>query len=206
MAIWLYLLLGRGGFWRVRLRRENATSRARVIAIVPARDEAEMIARSIRSLLSQTAVDLSVILVDDDSSDATAVLAREAAAGNEDRLVVIQGKPLPEGWTGKLWAVQQGIDAAAEAPDFFFFTDADIEHSPDNVASLAAIAGEGEYDLASFMVKLHCESLAERLLIPAFVYFFFQLYPPKWVSNPSAKTAGAAGGCILIRPEALRRA
>ena len=209
VLIWLYLLLGNGGFWRVRLRRETSTRLLRVVAVVPARDEADVIGAAIRSLIAQTGVELRVVLVDDNSTDGTASVAREAATwiGAEDRLTIIHGSPLPEGWTGKLWAVQQGIEAALSfEPDFLLLTDADIEHAPENAASLAAIAEAGKYDLASYMVKLHCSTIPERLLIPAFVYFFFQLYPPKWIANPQSKVAGAAGGCMLIRPEALKRA
>jgi hopene-associated glycosyltransferase HpnB len=114
---------------------------------------------------------------------------------------------LPAGWSGKIWAMQQGIVAAQETkPDYFLFTDADIEHAPDSVATLVAIAELGRYDMASFMVKLYCETASEKLLIPAFVFFFFKLYPPAWISNSRRCTAGAAGGCILIRPEALAQA
>ena len=114
---------------------------------------------------------------------------------------------MPPGWSGKLWAVQQGIEQALQLqPKFLLLTDADIQHSPENVATLVAIAERGGYDLASFMVKLHCRSVAEKLLIPAFVFFFFLLYPPEWIRDPQRKTAGAAGGCMLIRPAALARA
>src|SRR6185437_12558893 len=114
---------------------------------------------------------------------------------------------LPPGWSGKLWAMQQGVEHAVQlVPDFFLFTDADIEHAPDSLATLVSIAHAGPYDMASFMVKLHCQSFAEKLLIPAFVYFFFKLYPPAWIANPRRPDAGAAGGCILIRPAALEKA
>ena len=209
VLIWLYLLLGNGGFWRVELPSEVSARMARVVAVVPARDEADVIGAAIRSLLSQSRVDLRIVLVDDNSADGTASVAREAASwiGAEDRLTIIHGSPLPEGWTGKLWAVQQGIDAAlAFAPEFLLLTDADIEHAPDNIASLVAVAESGKHDLASYMVKLHCMTIPERLLIPAFVYFFFQLYPPKRIGNPRSKVAGAAGGCMLVRPEALKQA
>ena len=207
VLIWLYLLLGTGGFWRLKFRREPPSGSVRVIAVVPARNEAEVIARCVRSLLAQTNVELRVIVVNDNSTDETTKAAQEAAVGNEQRLQVILGSALPDGWTGKLWALQQGIDAALEQrPDFVLLTDADIEHEPENVASLVAITLGGEYDLASYMVKLHCKTIPERLLIPAFVYFFFQLYPPKWIADPNSKVAGAAGGCILVRPEALQRA
>ena len=134
---------------------------------------------------------------------------RDAAvrSARADALTVINAQPLPPGWSGKLWAVQQGIEQALQLqPKFLLLTDADIQHSPENVATLVAIAEKGDYDLASFMVKLHCRSVAEKMLIPAFVFFFFLLYPPRWIRDPQRKTAGAAGGCMLIRPEALARA
>src|SRR5258708_39256073 len=103
--------------------------------------------------------------------------------------------------------MQQGVERAqAIAPDFYLFTEADVVHAPDSIATLVAIAGHGPYDLVSFMVKLHCRSFAEKLLIPAFVFFFFMLYPPTWIADPRRKIAGAAGGCILLRPESLKRA
>jgi hopene-associated glycosyltransferase HpnB len=120
---------------------------------------------------------------------------------------VIRGSALPAGWTGKLWAVQQGIDQALQIdPEFLLLTDADIWHARDNVATLVAIADSGKLDLTSFMVKLHCRSCAERLLIPAFVFFFFMLYPPAWIRDPRRRVAGAAGGCMLVRPQALQEA
>jgi len=120
---------------------------------------------------------------------------------------VIQSKPRPAGWTGKLWAMHQGIERArALNPAWLLLTDADVLHGPQTVASLCRIASQGDYDLVSFMVKLHCESLAEKLLIPAFVYFFFMLYPPAWIRNPRRSTAGAAGGCMLVKAETLERA
>ena len=123
------------------------------------------------------------------------------------RLTVIAAEPLPPGWTGKLWAVQQGVEQALKLdPAFLLLTDADIHHAPDNIATLVAIAEAGNYDLTSFMVKLHCRSMAEKLLIPAFVFFFFMLYPPAWIRDPKRKIAGAAGGCMLIRPRALQKA
>jgi hopene-associated glycosyltransferase HpnB len=218
LLIWAYLVLARGGFWRVSpasSRSISAESRAqansvRIAVIIPARDEADVVGLAIRSLLQQTGGNtLHIFLVDDASTDGTAQAAREAAIskGQEQNLTVVQGSPLPFGWSGKLWAMQQGIEQAVKAaPDFFLFTDADIEHAPDSVATLVSIALAGPYDMASFMVKLHCQSVAEKLLIPAFVYFFFKLYPPAWISNPRRSEAGAAGGCILIRPAALEKA
>lgn len=206
LVIWVYLLFGRGQFWRVYLRQREVPQNIRIAAIVPARNEAAVIARSVKSLLGQHAVEMQVFVVDDNSSDHTADIAKSAAA-NSSRLTVIHGQPLPPGWTGKLWAVRQGIEAAkSTTPDFLLLTDADIEHAPESIASLAATAEAGNFDLASYMVRLQCETLPEKLLIPAFVFFFFKLYPPQWIADPRRATAGAAGGCILVRPEALHRA
>ncbi|HZD95790.1 MAG TPA: glycosyltransferase, partial [Candidatus Sulfotelmatobacter sp.] len=182
----------------------------RIAVIIPARDEAHVIGRAIRSLLLQTgALSLHIFLVDDGSSDNTAQVAREAAASlqKSEMLTVLEGAPLPPGWSGKLWAIEQAVEqASARQPDFFLFTDADIVHAPASVSELAAIAREGPYDLASLMVRLHCETPAEKFLIPAFVFFFFKLYPPAWIANPRRAAAGAAGGCILVRPAALQAA
>jgi len=137
---------------------------------------------------------------------AKSLAARRAAqdSSRPESLSVIAGTGLPQGWTGKLWAVDQGVQAALkQSPHYLLLTDADVRHAPDNVRTLVAIAEAGNYDLVSFMVKLHCKGLAERLLIPPFVFFFFLLYPPAWIRTRSRSTAGAAGGCILIRPEAL---
>jgi hopene-associated glycosyltransferase HpnB len=213
LLIWAYLMLARGGFWRINPAIPASAPKAsavQVAVIVPARDEADVIDRAVRSLLQQTGEQrIHIFLVDDGSTDGTAQAARAAAGaeGQAQNLAVVSGSPLPLGWSGKLWAMQQGIEQAAKtAPDFFLFTDADIEHAPDSVATLVSIAQAGPYDMASFMVKLHCQSVAEKLLIPAFVYFFFKLYPPAWTANPRRSEAGAAGGCILIRPAALEKA
>jgi hopene-associated glycosyltransferase HpnB len=211
---WTYLLLARGSFWRVndKLAAENIrlSLTARVAAVVPARNEAEVIGQTIVSLLNQNLDHpVRIFLVDDDSSDGTAEAARRAACqiGKSDLLTTIEGTPLPAGWSGKLWAIEQGIAKARElSPQFLLLTDADIVHAPENVSDLLHIAEGGNYDLVSLMVKLHCETLAEKLLIPAFVFFFFKLYPPKWIADTQRSTAGAAGGCILIRPEVLARA
>jgi hopene-associated glycosyltransferase HpnB len=152
---------------------------------------------------------MPVILVDDESTDGTADVARHASekAAKADALIVVQSKPLPAGWTGKLWSMQQGIERArALHPAWLMLADADVLHGPETVADLGLIASHGPYDLVSFMVKLHCESLPEKLLIPAFVYFFFMLYPPAWIRNTRRSTAGAAGGCMLVRAETLERA
>ncbi|MEI9988261.1 MAG: glycosyltransferase [Aliidongia sp.] len=162
------------------------------------------------SLLSQRyAGPLEIVLVDDHSSDGTADIARQAAqACNADsRLTIISARDLPPGWTGKLWAVSEGLaHAGTLAPGLpCCWTDADIAHGPDNVAQLVDRAEAEQRDLVSLMVKLRCRSLAERAFIPAFVFFFFMLYPPRWAADPKLRLAGAAGGCMLIRPSALRR-
>ena len=181
-----------------------------IAVIIPARNEADVIGRAVASLLQQTCAEqLHIFVVDDNSTDRTADVVRQMAERNEHgaRVSVVAGRPLPAGWTGKLWAVHQGIEhALALSPSYLLLTDADIEHSPNNVARLVEIAETGSYDLASFMVKLQCRSLAEKMLIPAFVFFFFLLYPPKWIRDSRRKTAGAAGGCMLIRADALERA
>jgi hopene-associated glycosyltransferase HpnB len=141
------------------------------------------------------------VVVDDASTDGTSEVAR--AAGN---LSLVRSESLPAGWTGKLWALSQGVTKALDfSPDYLLFTDADIRHGSENVAELVNIAEAQGRDLASYMVTLCCETLAEKVLIPAFVYFFLQLYPPTWIASPRFRTAGAAGGCVLIRPQALDR-
>ncbi|MFL6414934.1 MAG: glycosyltransferase [Bryobacteraceae bacterium] len=214
LAIWLYLFFGRGGFWRVRRHFATAGSTpgtpVRVVAVVPARDEASVVGEAVQSLLDQRLLcSLQVVLIDDGSSDGTAALAAQTAKrmGAAQRLTIIQGKPLPSGWTGKLWAVSQGIEAARQFDaDYYLLTDADIRHHPESIGRLLNVSQGGGYDLASYMVKLSVETLAEKFTIPAFVYFFFQLYPPSWIASRRHGTAGAAGGCMLIRPAALERA
>lgn len=210
-AIWAYLVLARGFFWRTKNANPDASDNAgfsgSVIAVVPARNEAELIGPVVTSLLNQN-VAMPVILVDDESSDGTADVARRAAEkiGKADALMVIQSKPLPAGWTGKLWSMHQGIEyARASNPAWLMLTDADVVHGPETLSNLSLIASQGRYDLVSFMVKLHCEMLPEKLLIPAFVYFFFMLYPPAWIRNARRSTAGAAGGCMLVKTETLER-
>jgi hopene-associated glycosyltransferase HpnB len=213
LLAWLYLLLFHGRFWQVsRLQASKSPEppiSATIAVVIPARNEAGNIARVLHSLMAQSCADsLHIYVVDDNSTDGTAEAARAAISESDaSRLHVISGRPLPPGWTGKLWSMQQGIDAAMQLhPEFLLLTDADVEHAPDNVATLVSIAERQGYDLVSFMVKLHCDSFAEKLLIPAFVFFFFMLYPPLWIRSPRRKAAGAAGGCILIRPQALAAA
>jgi hopene-associated glycosyltransferase HpnB len=209
---WSYLALARGSFWRIKNAKPDASDKAgfsgAVVAVIPARNEAELIGPVVTSLLSQC-VAMPVLLVDDASSDGTGDVARRASekAGKTDALIVIQSKPLPAGWTGKLWSMHQGIERArALNPAWLLLADADVVQGAETVANLGLIASEGHYDLVSFMVKLHCESLPEKLLIPAFVYFFFMLYPPAWIRDTRRSTAGAAGGCMLVRADTLERA
>jgi hopene-associated glycosyltransferase HpnB len=212
VAIWVYLLFFRGGFWWLPYRptrlAANVGGRS-VVAVIPARDEAAVVGRAVASLLAQDYDgNFRIVVVDDQSRDGTADAARAAAiaVGASDRLTVWPGKPLPPGWTGKLWAMSQGIEAARSMrPDHFLLTDADIVHSAGNLRELVSRCEIEGYDLVSLMVRLHCRSLWERLLIPAFVFFFFKLYPPRWVADPSRRTAGAAGGCMLVRATTLER-
>lgn len=214
LSIWFYLLLFHGRFWRLRQilvpSPPSGTATARIAAVIPARDEAAVVGKCVTALLRQTGGhSLHIFLVDDSSSDGTAQVARAAAAAEQKAgsLTVIQGRELEPGWSGKLWAVEQGLQRALQSgPEFILLTDADIEHAEDSAATLVAIARDGGYDLVSCMVTLHCRTFAERALIPAFVFFFFMLYPPAWIADPRRKVAGAAGGSILIRPEALSRA
>lgn len=213
LVIWMYLLAARGGFWRepqrLAPRPGHPDPARRIVAVVPARDEAQVIGAAVASLLRQRlAGSMHVIVVDDGSSDGTgaAALAAAAAIGASSNLTVMPSAPLPRGWTGKLWAMSQGVTAsAALRPDYLLLTDADIHHDPDSVATLVASAESSGRDLASWMVRLSSATFAERVLIPAFVFFFFLLYPPAWIASSRARTAGAAGGCMLVRPQALAR-
>lgn len=213
LAIWLVLLFARGGFWLARERLdETALDRQAwpaVVAIVPARDEADVIGRTMRSVLGQDYPGpLSVILVDDHSRDGTAAIARQAGArsGRPEALDVITSRALPSDWTGKLWAMSEGLrHAAGRAPHapFVWFTDADIEHDPQSLRRLVDKAEREGRDLVSVMVLLACESPWDRLLIPPFVFFFAMLYPFAWVNEPRRRMAAAAGGCVLVRRAAL---
>lgn len=192
VLIWIYLLIGRGGFWRIRknLAPQNFATIAgpRVVAVIPARNEEAVLGETLRSLRAQT---FATVVVDDGSTDATTVVARAAGVN------LINASSPPSGWTGKLWALSLGVEEALKLhPDYLLFTDADIRHEPQNVASLVSLAERRNLDLCSYMVKLCCDTWAEKAFIPAFVYFFFTLYPPAWAG-------GAAGGCLLIRPQAL---
>jgi hopene-associated glycosyltransferase HpnB len=212
LAIWIYLLVARGHFWRVREEHPETKSLEhwpRVVAVVPARNEAATISRAISSLANQDYPgEFSIIVVDDQSEDGTAALAQTAASqsGASQRAQIVSAVPPEPGWTGKLWALNQGVQVAApQAPAYLWFTDADIEHAPDTLRRLVVLAQEESLDLASLMVLLQAKTFPERLLIPPFLYFFLMLYPPRWIADPKASTAGAAGGCILLRHEPLER-
>jgi hopene-associated glycosyltransferase HpnB len=198
LGAWVYLFAARGGFWRMGAPAKPIRIRVgqSVCVIIPARNEEALIGQAVASLAGQAA---HVIVVDDQSSDRTAAVASEHGA------IIVQARPLPEGWSGKLWGISEGLrHAAALAPDYLLFTDADIVHGPNNIAQLVARAETEKLDLVSLMVTLQCRSAAEKFIIPAFVFFFFMLYPPAWVARRDRKTAAAAGGCILIRPSALQ--
>jgi hopene-associated glycosyltransferase HpnB len=210
LAIWLYLIFARGGFWLALEREAGAPAPAawpEVVAVIPARDEAETIGATVGSLLAQTySGAFSIVLVDDESSDGTAEVAAQAAAGAPERLRIVAGKPTPPGWTGKLWAVAQGFEAAGDRARYLLITDADIAYAPDALAGLVARAEAEGLLLNSLMARLACESFPERFAIPAFVFFFQMLYPFAWVGDAKRRTAAAAGGCMLVRREALAAA
>jgi len=224
-GVWVYLFFFRGTFCRLtdfdddRRAISPEQKFPRVCAIVPARNEAPTVAATVISLLQQDYPGaFSVAVVDDHSEDGTAQVARAAAAqhtsasGNVNRFACYSAEPLQTGWTGKVWALNEGVRCVSaetgqhsEPIEFFWFTDADIQHSPDTLRRLVSRAETDRLDLASLMVLLRARTLPEKLLIPAFVYFFLQLYPPRWIANPNSRTAGAAGGCLLIRSSALQR-
>jgi hopene-associated glycosyltransferase HpnB len=214
VLVWLYLIAGRGAFWLGRVRDTGVQppeprSWPGVVAVVPARNESEHIAASAQSLLQQDYPGpFSIVIVDDDSSDGTAATAAHAAGAVPQRqMTVVTGKGPPPGWTGKLWALKQGIDAAERShPDYLLLTDADIVHARDTLAWLVKQSVAGRFVLTSLMAKLRCESLAERSHVPAFIYFFQMLFPFPWVCRVQSSVAAAAGGCMLIRADALAMA
>ncbi len=230
LAIWLHLFFWRGWFWRLKQvdadwgAGETLGAWPSVIAVVPARNEAETIGRVVTGLLQQDYPGaFSIVVVDDHSEDGTASIAERVAAdkGAGERVRVVNASELPEGWTGKLWALNEGmshggvkqagmsngggLSSVAEAPEFYWFTDADVSHAPNTLRRLVGRAERGRTDLASLMVLLQAKTLPEQALIPAFLYFFLMLYPPRWIADEELGTAGAAGGCILLRREALAR-
>jgi len=215
LLIWIVLTFFRGAFWQLRTFDDDIAPHdalpvwPRVVCVMPARDEAETIERAVASLAKQEYPgEFRIVIVDDHSEDATAELARAAArdAGAMERVKILRAEVLQSGWTGKLWALEQGVASCERnAPEYFWFTDADIVHAPDTLARLVSRAEQRRLDLVSLMVLLQAKSFAERLLIPPFLYFFLKLYPPRWIADRKARMAGAAGGCILLRRTALER-
>jgi hopene-associated glycosyltransferase HpnB len=216
LAAWTVLALGRGRFWQAQIDGQRGTASGahapkRVEAIVPARNEASTIGPAVASLVAQRYDGpLAITLVDDDSTDDTEAIARRAidASPQRARFAVARGRALQTPWTGKLNALEAGVafvERERGRPDYWLFTDADIEHEPDNLAELVAKAEREDLDLVSSMVHLHCESAWERLLVPAFIFFFAKLYPFAWSNDPKRATAAAAGGCGLLRARALER-
>jgi hopene-associated glycosyltransferase HpnB len=237
-GVWIYLVFFRGAFWRLANFDDDHRAIStvpqfpRVCAVVPARNEAATIGVTVAALLQQDYPGtFHVVVVDDHSDDGTANVAKRIAAenGGEGRFAVYSAAPLPQGWTGKLWALNEGVRVVCSQPgqqpqgsadsalryrfgakggevaEYLWFTDADVQHAPDTLRRLVARAEDDHLDLASLMVLLRARTFPEKLLIPAFVYFFLQLYPPQWIANPKSRTAGAAGGCLLIRSSALQR-
>lgn len=211
-VVWTALLGFHGRFWQkgpILSPRVPWKDAPPVCVVVPARDEADSIETCLASLLSQDYTgDFRVVLTDDGSEDGTGALAR-ALPDREGRLTVLDGRPRPEGWSGKLWAVEQGVARAlADRPGeegYIFLTDADIEHDPAHVVTLVEKAERERLDMVSEMVELNCDSMAEKALVPAFVFFFALLYPFARVADPRSRVAAAAGGSILIRRSALAR-
>ena len=204
---WVVLVAARGRFWTTAVRLPAAPepgSWPDVAVIVPARDEAELLPRTLASLLGQRYPGrLRVVLADDGSTDGTGDVARRLATGSTVPLGVVAVPARPPGWAGKVWAQSAAVAAAGNAT-WLLLTDADIVHPPDSVARLVAVAQDQGRDLVSLMARLRIRTGWERLVVPAFVYFFAQLYPFRWVA--SGRTAAAAGGCVLVRRAALERA
>ena len=207
---WVYLLTAHGGYWRTDQRLPPSVTRQAgwpdVVAVIPARNEAAVLPGTLPTLLTQEYPgSFTVVLVDDDSGDGTSAVAGSLARDRGARLVTVAGQRTPDGWAGKVWAMEQGVRAAGEAT-YLLFTDADIGYAPGTVAALVAAAQAGDRGLVSQMALLRADTFWERLIVPAFVYFFAQLYPFRRVNRPEARTAAAAGGCMLVRRATLEAA
>mgnify|MGYP001563750487 FL=1 len=213
LAVWCVLVFARAGFWRVRKPAPSPAPAEwpTVVTVSPARNEADVIGRAVTGVLSQRyAGRLHLVVVDDHSTDGTADIARAAALsiGKGDALTVIGARDLPAGWSGKVWAQSEGLaaaDKAAPEARYVWLTDADIWHGPNALAELVARAENEQRDLVSLMVRLRCDSAWERMIVPAFVFYFAKLYPFASIANPRSRVAGAAGGCMLARRSALAR-
>jgi hopene-associated glycosyltransferase HpnB len=215
LLIWTVLTFLRGAFWQLLAfdddiaKQESLAQWPRVVTIVPARNEAETIARTLESLLKQDyAGELGLVVVDDHSEDGTEALALEAAerVGASERVLILKSAALESGWTGKLQAMQKGVASGmGREAKYFWFTDADIEHAPDTLRRIVQRAEKDKLDLVSLMALSQVQFFPERLLIPPFLYFFLKLYPPNWTASSRRKTAGAAGGCVLLKRAALER-
>ncbi len=213
LAVWCVLVFARAGFWRVHKPAPSPAPAEwpTVVTVIPARNEADVIGRAVTGVLSQRyAGRLHLVVVDDHSTDGTADIARAAALsiGKGDALTVIGARDLPAGWSGKVWAQSEGLaaaDKAAPEARYVWLTDADIWHGPNALAELVARAEDEQRDLVSLMVRLRCDSAWERMIVPAFVFYFAKLYPFASIANPRSRVAGAAGGCMLARRSALAR-
>lgn len=208
LIIWLGLIFFHHGFWRCdQLLPDVAEGQSQapdVVAIVPARNEAETIEACAQSILSQDySGSLHLIIVNDNSEDETEALARAAIEASERTGEVMNGAALQKGWSGKLWALSQGVAKAGDKAPYLWFSDADIEHGPQVLAKLVAHAERGERGLVSLMVGLRAKTFFEKLVVPAFVFFFQKLYPFPAVNNPASRFGGAAGGCVLLKRQAL---
>ena len=210
IGIWTYLMLFRGGFWREMPKPAPdyvPPVWPEVVAVIPARNEADVIGESMAGLLAQDYPGkFTAILVDDNSSDGTGNVA-ERIGGDRHRLKVVRNDALPQGWTGKLWAVHRGLSEAEQlAPEakYVLLTDADILHEKSSLRHLVARAEQGHLKLVSLMARLKTVTMAEKALIPAYIFFFQKLYPFSWVNDPKHKVAGAAGGCMLVERAALQ--
>ena len=212
LLIWLGLFFFDGHFWQIWIAdsdRDSVPPPAlwpSVVAVVPARNEATSITQTVSALAAQNYPGkFFILVVDDHSEDGTGELASKAAESQaQEKVRVCSAPQLVPGWTGKLWALQSGVEAALpSAPDFFWFTDADIVHDQDTLSRLVSRAERDRLDLTSLMVLLQAQSFAEKLIIPPFLYFFLMLYPPRWIADAKSRAAGAAGGCMLLRGAAL---